>query len=135
MAVLGLMNTLVLEGASKNIHVNALAPTAATRMTDDIMPEEFLALLGPESVTAGLLTLCHEDSPTKQILCAGGGGYASTRLFETDGVFLPPEQQSPEEVLKVWDKINDTSNQATLETGPKQPEKFLKKAAASMRSD
>lgn len=135
MAVLGLMNTLVLEGASKNIHVNALAPTAATRMTEDIMPEEYLSLLGPEPVSAGLLTLCHEDSPTKHILCAGGGGYASTRLFETDGVFLKPEQQSPEDVLKVWDQINDTSNQATLEAGPKQPEKFLKKAMETLAAD
>ncbi len=135
MAVLGLMNTLVLEGASKNIHVNALAPTAATRMTDDIMPEEFLAQLGPESVSAGLLTLCHEDAPTKQILCAGGGGYASTRLFETDGVFIAPGQQTPEEVLRLWDQINDTSDQTALEVGPQQPEKFLKKAAAALRGD
>lgn len=135
MAVLGLMHTLVLEGASKNIHVNALAPTAATRMTDDIMPEEYLSMLGPEPVSAGLLTLCHEDSPTKQILCAGGGGYASTRLFETDGVFLGPEKQSPEEVLKVWSEINDTSNQTTLDTGPMQPEKFLKKAMAALAND
>jgi NAD(P)-dependent dehydrogenase (short-subunit alcohol dehydrogenase family) len=58
MAVLGLMNTLVLEGGKNNIHVNALAPTAGTRMTEDLMPPEVLSMLTAESVTAGAIILC-----------------------------------------------------------------------------
>ncbi|GAB3105816.1 SDR family NAD(P)-dependent oxidoreductase [Aestuariicella hydrocarbonica] len=134
MAVLGFMNTLVLEGAKYDIRVNALAPTAATRMTEDLMPPEILAMLQPEAVTAGALTLVHEDAPNRFILCAGAGGYASTRLFETDGVFIPKEEQSPEAVLAKWDGVSDTSKQSELESGSKQTEKFLTKAMQYVQS-
>lgn len=128
MAVLGLMNTLVQEGAKNNIRVNALAPTAATRMTEDLIPTEVLTLLKPESVTAAALVLCDDDAPNRHILCAGGGGFSSTRLFETDGIFLPEEQQTPEQVRANWDEINNTNNQRELASGPQQTEKFVKKA-------
>ncbi|MEX1670966.1 SDR family NAD(P)-dependent oxidoreductase [Zhongshania guokunii] len=134
MAVLGLMNTLVLEGAKNNIRVNALAPTAGTRMTEDIMPEEFMGLLTPEAVTAGALLLCHNDAPTRQILCAGAGGYASARLVETDGIFLSAEEQTPESVAAQWQAVNDISTQQELESGMKQSEKFLSKAMAKLKS-
>lgn len=134
MAVLGLMNTLGLEGAKYNVHVNALSPTAATRMTEDLLPQEILDMLVPEAVTAGALTLCHDDSPSRMILCAGGGGYASSRIFETDGVYLPQDQQTPEGVIAHWNEINDTSNQSTLEVGSKQTEKMLGKAMAYLES-
>jgi NAD(P)-dependent dehydrogenase (short-subunit alcohol dehydrogenase family) len=133
MAVLGLMNTLVIEGAKKNIKVNALAPTAGTRMTEDIMPPEICDMLTSEAVTAGALALLHEDAPTRTILCAGAGGYASTRLFETEGIFLPTDQQSPENILAQWDEISDTSNQKEMMTGAQQSEKFLAKALASIK--
>lgn len=134
MAVLGLMNTLVLEGAKNNIRVNALAPTASTRMTEDLLPQELLDLLTPEAVTAGALVLCHEDAPNRYILCAGAGGYASTRLFETEGVFLPQAQQTPEAVLASWDEISNLGEQKNLESGAKQGEKFLMKAMAHLES-
>lgn len=134
MAVIGLMNTLGLEGAKYNVRVNALAPTAATRMTNDIMPAEILDMLVAEAVTAGALTLVTEEAPSRLILAAGGGGYASARIFETDGVWLPPEQQTPEDVLNNWDAINNVDNQSALETGLKQSEKFLVKAMAFVES-
>jgi hypothetical protein len=134
MAVLGLMNTLVLEGMKANIRVNALAPTAGTRMTEDLMPPEMLNMLTPESVTAGALALCQNDAPNRMILCAGAGGYASTRLFETEGVFLPPEDQTLEKVLENWGAITDTSQQSELENGMKQSEKFLMKAFNHVQS-
>lgn len=134
MAVLGFMNTLVLEGGKNNIHVNALAPTAGTRMTEDIMPPEVLALLTAESVTAGALILCDEKAPTRTILCAGAGGYARTNIFETDGIFMPEDQQNPEAILARWDELSDTSNQLALESGGKQTEKFLTKAMAALKA-
>ncbi|BFM17974.1 SDR family NAD(P)-dependent oxidoreductase [Maricurvus nonylphenolicus] len=134
MAVLGFMNTLVLEGAKNDIRVNALSPTAGTRMTEDLIPPEIYELMTAESVTAGALTLCHKDAPNRFILCAGAGGYASTRLFETDGIFLPEAQQSADEVKANWDAICDLSNQADLKNGGEQTEKFLTKAMTYIQS-
>ena len=134
MAVLGFMNTLVIEGAKNNIKVNALAPTAATRMTEDLMPQPVLDMLTLEAVTAGALTLCHKDSPNRFILCAGAGGYASTRLFETEGTYLAPEDQTPEGVLANFDEISDTSKQCEYQAGSGQGEKFLGKAMAYLKS-
>ncbi|MBW2940029.1 SDR family NAD(P)-dependent oxidoreductase [Zhongshania aquimaris] len=135
MAVVGLMNTLGLEGAKYNVRINALAPTAATRMTEDIMPEEILAMLVPEAVTAGALILCHEGAPSRHILCAGGGGYASSKIFETEGVYLEPAQQTPEAVAAHWDEICNTDKQSPLDNGAKQSEKFLLKAQAFLAQD
>jgi NAD(P)-dependent dehydrogenase (short-subunit alcohol dehydrogenase family) len=134
MAVLGLMNTLVLEGAKNNIRVNALAPTAGTRMTEKLIPDEAYQLMTPESVTAGALVLCHSDAPNRTILCAGAGGYASTRLFETDGIFLPPEQQTPDAVVEQMEGICNTDDQAALQSAGMQTDKFVGKAIAYLQS-
>jgi NAD(P)-dependent dehydrogenase (short-subunit alcohol dehydrogenase family) len=133
MAVLGLMNTLVLEGGKNNIHVNALAPTAGTRMTEDLMPPEILALLTAESVTAGALVLCDEKAPTRTILCAGAGGYAKANMYETDGIFMPVDEQSPDAIVAKWDELSDPANHQALESGAKQTEKFLTKAMAALK--
>ena len=134
MAVLGFMNTLVLEGGKNNIHVNALAPTAGTRMTEDLMPPEMLGLLTAESVTAAALVLCDESAPTRTILCAGAGGYAKAGMYETDGIFLAQEEQSPEAIIAQWDELSDPSNHQPLESGGKQTEKFLMKAMAALQA-
>ncbi len=134
MAVVGLMNTLVIEGKKNNIHVNCLAPTAGTRMLDGLVPQEVMDTLTPSSVTAGALTLCHSDAPTRLILCAGGGGYASTHVFETDGVYLPVEQQNIEQVLANYEQILDTTDHREFDQGFMQTEKFMKKAMAYMQS-
>ncbi|WP_448211690.1 SDR family NAD(P)-dependent oxidoreductase [Colwellia sp. MEBiC06753] len=134
MAVLGLMNTLVLEGTKHNIYVNAIAPTAGTRMTEDLMPRDYLKLLSPEAVTAGLLTLCDKDAPNKTILSAGAGGYAVATMVETDGIFLSTEKQTPENIRQQWQTITDSSSQVALESGVKQSEKFLTKALAALNN-
>ena len=134
MAVLGFMNTLVLEGGKNNIHVNALAPTAGTRMTEDLMPPEMLGLLTAESVTAAALVLCDESAPTRTILCAGAGGYAKAGMYETDGIFLAQDEQSPEAIIAQWDELSDPSNHQPLESGGKQTEKFLMKAMAALQA-
>ncbi|MEI6894073.1 MAG: SDR family NAD(P)-dependent oxidoreductase [Colwellia sp.] len=134
MAVIGLMNTLVLEGAKNNININALAPTAGTRMTEGLMPEEIIKAFSPEAVTAGLLTLCDEDAPNRFILCAGAGGYSSARIFETEGCFIPTAEQSPETVREHWPELIALDNQSSLASGAKQGEKFVMKAMAFMKS-
>lgn len=134
MAVLGLMNTLVIEGAKNNIRVNALAPTAGTRMTEDLMPEEIVKAFAPEAVTAGMLTLCDDEAPNRFILCAGAGGYASANLFETEGCFIPENEQTPEAVREKWTELSSQEQQTTLASGAKQGEKFVMKAMAYMQS-
>ncbi|NNC99912.1 MAG: SDR family NAD(P)-dependent oxidoreductase [Gammaproteobacteria bacterium] len=129
MAVLGFMNTLVLEGHKYGIHVNALAPAAGTRMLEDLIPDQrVMELMSVESVTAGLLTLCDKDAPNRQILCAGAGGYAATHITETDGVYLPPEQQTPEDVRAHMQAINDPTGARMFTVGGEQSDKFVEKA-------
>ena len=134
MAVLGFMNTLVLEGGKNNIHVNALAPTAGTRMTEDLLPSSVLDLMTAESVSAGALLLCDETAPTRTILCAGAGGYAVASMYETDGIFMPKESQNPDEIVAKWDELSDVSAHKALESGGKQTEKFVMKAMAALQS-
>ena len=134
MAVLGLMNTLVLEGAKNNIRINALAPTAGTRMTENLLPQDFAKMLSPEAVTAGLLTLCDDDAPNRFILSAGAGGYARASIYETDGCFLPEAQQNPESVRASWDAITESKGQSALNSGVQQSEKFINKAMAFIQS-
>lgn len=134
MAVLGFMNTLVLEGGKNNILVNALAPTAGTRMTEDLLPSSVLDLMTAESVSAGALVLCDETAPTRTILCAGAGGYAIASMYETDGIFMPKESQNPDEIVAKWDELSDVSAHKALESGGKQTEKFVMKAMAALQS-
>lgn len=132
--VVGLMNTLCIEGAKYGIHVNSLSPTAHTRMTEGLIPPEALALLTPESVSVGLLTLVHKKAPNRTILCAGAGGYARTIIYETDGIYLAPDQQTPENVMAAMDGVNDPSGQAEFKVGGDQTRKFLTKAMAYLAS-
>ncbi|QKX17215.1 SDR family NAD(P)-dependent oxidoreductase [Microbulbifer sp. YPW1] len=133
MAVVGLMNTLRLEGAKNNIHVNALAPTAATRMTEDLLPPDFANLLSTESVTAGALAMCTEEAPSGEILCAGGGCYSRTTIFETEGVFVRPESQNAEHVAGQWQQIADTTTQHNLDNAAGQTERFIRKALTALQ--
>lgn len=128
MAVLGLMNTLGIEGEKKNIHVNALSPAAATRMTEGLLPSEVVNLMTPESVSAAALALCHKNAPNRQILCAGAGSYAASQMIETKGVHLTLEQQSVEGVVAAWSEITSDFGQGNLTSGAKQSEKFIAKA-------
>ncbi|TFH67167.1 SDR family NAD(P)-dependent oxidoreductase [Gammaproteobacteria bacterium LSUCC0057] len=134
MAVLGLMNTLVLEGEKFNIHTNALAPAAGTRMLEGLVASEVLELLTPSSVTAGAMVLCHSEAPNRTILCAGAGGYAASRIVESEGIYLPEEQQTPEQVAAHWAEITDPAEQQELFGGFKQTEKFISKAMAYLHS-
>ena len=88
MALVGLMQTLALEGAKYNIHVNALAPTAATRMTDGLMVPEVLRALRPELVSPAMLVLAHESAPNRTILCAGAGSFEASNITMTRGVHI-----------------------------------------------
>lgn len=88
MALVGLMQTLALEGDKRNIRVNCLAPSAATGMTHGILPPEALARLTPESVSPALIPLVCEDAPTRTILLAGAGSFEAAHITMTEGIHL-----------------------------------------------
>jgi NAD(P)-dependent dehydrogenase (short-subunit alcohol dehydrogenase family) len=132
MAVVGMMNTLVQEGAKYDIRINSLAPTAGTAMTEGLIDAEAFDLMTTESVTAGLLVLCAENSPNRLILCAGAGAYASAHLYETDGIYLAPAEQTPENVMAQLDAINARDGEQELTAGFKQTHKFVGKAMQAL---
>ena len=134
MAMVGLMNTLHLEGAKYNIRVNCLAPAAGTTMTDGLLPEEVFDMLTPESVSPGIVFLSSKDAPSRTILCAGGGGFAVHRGFETAGVSLLPDNVSAEGIAEAWDAIIDEDGMQDLQAGFEQTTKFAKMAAAKRAS-
>lgn len=130
MAVVGLMNVLHIEGAKANIRVNTLAPGAATRMTQDLLPPAVIALMTPQSVTPGLLYLVSEDAPSRTILCATAGGFAVTRIEETEGIWLDDANNTPETIAARFAEIADAGVLHPYETGGPQVMKFVGKAAA-----
>jgi NAD(P)-dependent dehydrogenase (short-subunit alcohol dehydrogenase family) len=127
-AMVGLMNVLHHEGARDDIRINTLAPTAATRMTENLLPPESLELLAPETITPGLLYLVSEDGPSKTILSAGAGVFAQTRVYETIGTMIEGDI-TPEAVAQNWDKISDPKDQEELQDAFSQTRKYAKRAA------
>ena len=120
MALVGLMQTLSIEGAKNNIHVNCLAPTAATRMTENLMSEAVLKLLQPETVTPGLLALVAEDAPTRAILCAGAGAFERAHITLTQGVFVGLPADAPEQVALQFDALSDRDGETVPASGNAQ---------------
>jgi NAD(P)-dependent dehydrogenase (short-subunit alcohol dehydrogenase family) len=127
LGIIGFMNTLKLEGQKNNIHVNAIAPVAATRMTENLMPPEILERLKPEYVTPGVVFLCSDEAPTGCILTAGAGAFALARIVETEGVYLGEGGLSVEEVRDNWAKITDPAGQQAYQAGGEQSGKFFRK--------
>lgn len=126
LAVVGFMNTLKLEGQKDNIHVNALAPVAASRMTENLMPPEALALLKPEYVTPGLICLVQEDAPTGKILAAGAGVFSLAEIQESEGVFVGRDDDlDADKVWENWDRISDFSNAKPYFMGGEQSGKIF----------
>ncbi|KAJ10226.1 SDR family NAD(P)-dependent oxidoreductase [Pseudomonas aeruginosa] len=131
-AMLGLMNVLHLEGQKNDIRVNVLAPTAATRMTEGLIPPSVASLLAPETITPGLLFLASEAAPSKVILGAGAGVFACSNLYETEGVFLHEEERTPEVIAELFDDIAETSGQIALDGATAQTLRFVHKAASAL---
>jgi NAD(P)-dependent dehydrogenase (short-subunit alcohol dehydrogenase family) len=122
----GLARTLHLEGAKYNIRVNTIAPTAATRMTEDIFPPEMLALFNPDNVVPAALFLVSEDAPANVIVGAGAGVVQAAYVTLTPGYALPEGRRTVEEVAANWDRIVDRAGEIVPQSGAEQAMQILK---------
>jgi NAD(P)-dependent dehydrogenase (short-subunit alcohol dehydrogenase family) len=129
MALVGLMQTLALEGEKHGIRVNCLAPTAATQMTEGLLPEAALAQLRPEAVTPALLHLVGEDAPTRAILCAGAGSFERAYITLTQGVHIGSGFDAPERVAERFAEISDRRDEMLPDSGAVQGRNELGLAA------
>ena len=120
MALVGLMQTLSIEGAKNNIHVNCLAPTAATRMTEDLMPPQVLEALKPEAVVPAMLVLVAQDAPTRTILCAGAGSVEAAHITLTQGVWVGLGSDAPGHLQAQLAQVVDGANAQVPASGAAQ---------------
>ena len=130
MALVGLMQTLSIEGAKNDIRVNCLAPTAATRMTEGLMPETVLAALQPEAVVPAMLVLAAQDAPSRTILCAGAGSFEAAHITLTQGVWLGNDALTPERLAEKLAEVTDPAGQTVPQSGAAQGTLEISKAMA-----
>ena len=133
LALVGLMQTLALEGEKHDIRVNALAPTAATRMTEGLMPEAVLALLEPESVVPAMLVLVAQDAPTRAILCAGAGAFEAAHITLTQGLFIGTGPQAPERLADALIEVRNRQGETVPGSGTAQGTQEVAAALAARR--
>lgn len=131
LAQVGLMQTLAIEGQKYGIKVNALAPTAATAMTDGVLSEEAMRALDPALVSQGLLALVSDSAPTRVIMCAGAGNYATAHITLTDGLYVGRAVDAGEQVIANWDKVADRSAETVPAFGFQQATQELAAAGVS----
>jgi NAD(P)-dependent dehydrogenase (short-subunit alcohol dehydrogenase family) len=120
LALVGLMKTLGLEGAKYGIRVNTIAPVAATRMTEDLMPPELLAKMGPETVAPAALYLVSDEAPANAIINAGAGGFERAYVTLTKGIHVAPEDITVETVAARFAEISDRTGEIVPDTGAAQ---------------
>ena len=135
LALVGFMQTLGLEGAKHNIRVNCLAPTAATRMTEDLMPPEVLAALEPKAVTPAMLVLVSEDAPTRTTLCAGAGHVEAAHITMTQGAWIGLDGDAPERLAAQWEQVRDRSEEMVPPNGSAQGGYEVGRATAYLKQD
>ena len=133
LAQVGMMQTLAIEGAKYGIHVNALAPTAATRMTEGLLPAEVLAQLQPEAVVPAMLVLTHETAPTRTILAAGAGGFEAAHITLTQGIHLGVGVQVDEALAQRLAEVLDRAGEQVPHGGAVQGSHEIAKAMAATR--
>ena len=133
MALVGLMQTLAIEGAKYDIRVNALAPTAATQMTNGVLSEEALAQLDPAFVSPGIVHLVRAYAPTRAVLCAGGGHFACANVTLTEGAQIGSGENAAAEVAHNWHSIAERMGEIVPEYGFTQAEREVAAAVGEPR--
>jgi NAD(P)-dependent dehydrogenase (short-subunit alcohol dehydrogenase family) len=128
--MIGLMNVLAEEGRKNDIRVNTISPTAATRMTEELLPPQALTLMKPEAITPAVLYLLSEDAPTRTVMGAGAGSFAVIKIIESEGINLPQSEWTPEAVSAHFKEIGDMAKARALENAFQQTQKYVAQAAA-----
>ncbi len=131
LGVVGLMNTLELEGAKYDIRINTIAPSAATRMTEGLMPPEMLERFDPRYVVPGVVYLASENAPTGVVLAAAAGVFATARIAQTAGVALDPATLDADVVAERWSDIADEKSLLDFDGVGRQTMYFYEKATAN----
>ncbi|NEV79853.1 SDR family NAD(P)-dependent oxidoreductase [Rhodopseudomonas sp. BR0C11] len=130
--IVGLMNVLAQEGRKTDIRVNTVSPTAATRMTEELLPPQALQLMKPEAITPAVLFLLSENAPTRTTLGAGAGSFAQIKIVETEGINLPESEWTPDAIAAHFAEISDDSKAQALEGAFQQTQKYVAQAAARL---
>ncbi len=130
MALVGLMQTLAIEGEKYGIRVNALAPTAATQMTEGVLSDASLDLLAPDLVSPALLALVGDDAPTRTILCAGAGHFACADVTLSSGAYVGAGAAAGQRLLADWEQVADREGAVIPAYGFTQAERETASAAA-----
>ena len=126
MAMVGLMNTLKLEGQKYNVFSNTITPVAYTRMTENLMPEDFGKQFQPEYITPAVLYLASDQAPNGAIMAAGAGVFSRILIHETMGISLGTgEDMTPENISASWEKISDMNDARLLQNGGEQTLKIF----------
>ncbi|WP_108818883.1 SDR family NAD(P)-dependent oxidoreductase [Pseudovibrio sp. Alg231-02] len=125
----GMMNTLGLEGAKSNIHINCIAPSAGTRMTETIMDAGTLKMLAPENITPAVVFLCSEAAPTRKVLVAAAGTYTLAEMVETQGIHLAEGNRTPEAIAANWGRIADCTDAEPVNSAMEGVAKLVKAMA------
>ena len=133
MALVGLMQTLSIEGAKSDIRVNCLAPTAATRMTQGLLPPEVLEALKPEAVVPAMLVAVSEQAPSRMIFAAGAGTYEAAHVTLTKGVHLGLTPDTPERLAAALEQVRDRSGETVPQVGGEQGRNEVGQALAARR--
>ena len=107
MALVGLMQSLGIEGAKHNIRVNCIAPTAATRMTEGIFNDELVAHMRPERVSPAVIALVSEDAPSRAIIAGGAGSFERVFVTLTRGAHFEMDANAPEKILVNMNALSD----------------------------
>ena len=131
MALVGLMQTLAIEGEKYDIRVNCLAPSAATQMTEGVLSQESLRVLDPALVSPGLLALVSDHAPTRAILCAGGGNFATAYVTLTPGYHAKAGDDAGEEVIAHWRDVSGRAGEIVPDYGFTQAEREVASAGLS----
>ncbi|AVQ81168.1 MULTISPECIES: SDR family NAD(P)-dependent oxidoreductase [Variovorax] len=133
LALVGLMQTLSIEGAKNDIRVNCLAPTAATRMTEDLFPKEMLEAFRPEAVVPAMLVLAAQDAPNRTILCAGAGTFEAAHITLTQGAWLGIEADTPEQLAARLSEVTEREGEIVPQSGAAQGSNEVAKGMASAK--
>ena len=134
MALVGLMQTLALEGVKRNIRVNCLAPSAATGMTEGVLPPDALVRLTPEQVSPALIPLVCDDAPSRTILLAGAGSFEAAHITMTEGIHIADQTGVAEQLHARLAEVLRRTGERVPESGWEQYQHELGKGQLAEES-